>query len=86
MKFSIAHARGSDGVWLDVDMPEPITIAEALKQSPLLDLYPDLDLNQHKVGIFGKCCPQHTLIAAGDRVEIYLPLERELDADDEEED
>jgi putative ubiquitin-RnfH superfamily antitoxin RatB of RatAB toxin-antitoxin module len=85
MKFSIAHARGAQGTWFDVDMPEPVTIAEALISSTLFEQYPDLDLTRHKVGIYGKSCSPDTQVKAGDRVEIYLPIQREL-TDDEDED
>ena len=85
MKFTVAHARGARGTWLDMDMAEPITIAEALLASPLFEQYPDLDLGQHKVGVFGKSCPPDTLVKAGDRVEIYLPIQRQLDDEDEDE-
>jgi uncharacterized protein len=85
MKFSIAHARGAQGTWFDVDMQEPVTIAEALLSSTLFEQYPDLDLSQHKVGVFGKSCSPDTQVKPGDRVEIYLPIQRELE-DEEEED
>ena len=86
MKFSIAHARGARGIWFDVDMPEPVTIAEALLSSTLFEQFPDLDLAQHKVGIFGKPCTPDTLVSAGDRVEIYLPIQRPLQSDDDDDD
>ena len=86
MKFSVAHARGANGTWLDMDMPEPVTVAEALRASRLFDLYPDLDLDTHKVGVFGKSCPLTTEVKEGDRVEIYLPIQRPLDNDEDEDD
>ena len=86
MKFSVAHARGAKGVWFDVDLPEPVTVADALARSGLLARFPDLDVTQHKVGIFGKPCSPETAVSAGDRVEIYLPILRPLDSDEDEDD
>lgn len=85
MKFSVAHARGAKGVWFDVDLPEPVSVADALVRSGLLARFPDLDVSQHKVGIFGKPCAPETLVSAGDRVEIYLPIQRPV-GDDEDDD
>lgn len=85
MKISVAHARGSKGHWYQLDLPEPITAGEALLASPLLGQYPDLDPTVHKIGIFGKSCKADTPLKEGDRVEIYLPLQRTLGDDDDEE-
>jgi putative ubiquitin-RnfH superfamily antitoxin RatB of RatAB toxin-antitoxin module len=75
MKFSVAHAQGDKGHWLHVDQPEPISLREAIAGSPLMGLYPELDLNSCKFGIFGKIYPSDTLVKEGDRVEIYLPIQ-----------
>ena len=84
MKISVAHTRGAKGTWLHLDLPEPVTALEALKASPLFELYPDLDPAVHKLGIFGKSCSADTQLKEGDRVEIYLPIQRPLDADDDD--
>lgn len=84
MKFSVAHARGAKGVWFDVDLPEPVSVADALARSGLLARFPDLDVSRHKVGIFGKPCAPETPVSAGDRVEIYLPIQRPLGDDDDD--
>ena len=84
MKVSVAHARGAKGSWYHLDLPEPATAREALLASPLLTQYPELDLEAHRIGIFGKFCTPDTELKEGDRVEIYLPLERQLGGDDED--
>lgn len=48
MKISVAHARGAKGNWYHLDLPEPITAAEALRASPVFQHYPDLDLETHR--------------------------------------
>jgi Uncharacterized protein conserved in bacteria len=84
MKISVAHARGAKGNWYQLDLPEPVTAAEALRASPLFQQYPDLDLTTHKIGVFGKICTAETPLKEGDRVEIYLPIQRQASADDED--
>jgi putative ubiquitin-RnfH superfamily antitoxin RatB of RatAB toxin-antitoxin module len=85
MKFRVAHANGLESHCIDMDLPEPITIAQAISASPLLMLYPYLDLNTHRVGVYGKSCPLTTPVKEGDRVEIYLPAKRR-EVDDEQDD
>ncbi|MEZ7862634.1 MAG: RnfH family protein [Aeromonadaceae bacterium] len=86
MKISVAHARGARGNWYHLDLPEPVTALQALQASPLLTQYPDLDPAIHKLGIFGKPCKPDTQLQPGDRVEIYLPLQRVVTEDDEDDD
>ena len=50
----------------------------------VLTQYPDLDPAIHKLGIFGKLCKPETQLQPGDRVEIYLPLNRVIGDDDED--
>ena len=68
----------------DADRAGRETALQALQASPLLGQYPDLDPAVHKIGIFGKPCSPDTQLQAGDRVEIYLPLQR-IAGDDEDE-
>ena len=84
MKISVAHARGAKGNWYQLDLPEPVTAQEALKASPVFQHYPDLDLATHRIGIFGKFCTAETELKEGDRVEIYLPVTRQADEDEDD--
>lgn len=86
MKISVAHARGAKGNWYQLDLPEPVTAEQALRASPVFEHYPDLDLNVHRIGIYGKTCKPDTELKAGDRVEIYLPIQRQDDPEEDEDD
>jgi putative ubiquitin-RnfH superfamily antitoxin RatB of RatAB toxin-antitoxin module len=86
MQISIAHARGAKGSWYHLDLPEPVTAAQALAASPVFQHYPDLDIAVHKIGIFGKLCKPDTILHEGDRVEIYLPANRPEVSDDDDDD
>lgn len=86
MKVSVAHARGAKGSWYHLDLPEPVTVLTAIQASPLLSQYPDLDPTIHKMGVFGKVCSGETILQEGDRVEIYLPIQRVADDDEDDDD
>lgn len=49
-------------------------LADAVKQSGILDEFPDIDFENAKVGIFGKLKKTDTPLHEGDRVEIYRKL------------
>ncbi len=50
------------------------TIGAAIVQSGVMMDFPELELEDAKVGIFGKAAAMTTVLADGDRVEIYRPL------------
>ncbi|MFM2481664.1 RnfH family protein [Celerinatantimonas sp. YJH-8] len=86
MKISVAHAAGADGKWVQLDVEEPTTIAQAIEQSSLLTQFSELSLTTCKVGIYGKICSLEQPVKEGDRVEIYKPLQRVMNDDDDEDD
>lgn len=51
------------------------TILEAIQQSGILELWPEINLAAlNKVGLFGKLATLDTVINDKDRIEIYRPL------------
>lgn len=84
MKFSVAHAAGSNSFWQELESPIEITAEQAIQQSKLLIEFPELDISKLKIGVFGKACKLNNTIQAGDRVEVYLPAVAQ-DIDDEDE-
>ncbi|TCS38876.1 RnfH family protein [Reinekea marinisedimentorum] len=87
MRVSVAYALPEQQWWLDVDIAEGTTVMAAIHQSGLLDLNADINLEKQKVGIFGRMVNLETLLAEGDRVEIYRPITwTPDDEDDDDED
>lgn len=74
MKVSIVYALAKRQLWLNVEVPEGATLCEAIERSGILAQFPEIDLEQQKVGIFGKVSALETRLEEGDRVEIYRPL------------
>lgn len=74
MNINIIYALAKRQLWLTVNVPEGSTIQDAIDRSGILTQCPDIDLEQQKVGVFGKVSALNTVLADGDRVEIYRPL------------
>ena len=74
MQISVAYALPEKQVWLELSVPDDATVFDALTQSKILTIFPELDLNKQKVGIFGKFCKLDAKLKEGDRVEIYRPI------------
>lgn len=74
MKIEVAHARAEAQFLLVLHVAEGTTVREAIELSGLLVRYPDIDLAQQAVGIFGRLCGLEDPLHDGDRVEVYRPL------------
>lgn len=74
MQVSIAYARPEKQVWLEIEVANNATVMDAIKLSKILSLFPDVDLEKQKVGIYGKFCKLDAKLKDGDRVEIYRPI------------
>ncbi|HUX63846.1 RnfH family protein [Sulfuricella sp.] len=74
MKIGIAYASTSRQAWLTVEVPDGATIVDAIERSGIRQQFPEIDLEQQKVGIFGKLAKLDATLADGDRVEIYRPI------------
>ena len=79
MNIGVAYAKGTRQVWLKLDMPEGTTAKQAIEISGIMDQFPDIDLENQKVGIFGRLIKLDTELQDGDRVEIYRPITADPD-------
>lgn len=59
---------------LSVSVPADATVRAAIESSGILRMYPEIDLTQHKVGIWSRTVRLEDTLTAGDRIEIYRPL------------
>jgi putative ubiquitin-RnfH superfamily antitoxin RatB of RatAB toxin-antitoxin module len=74
IQVEVAYALPEQQLLLPVDLPSGATVADALEASGIRERFPELDLENAKVGIFGKLTRVDTVLKARDRVEIYRPL------------
>lgn len=84
MKVSVVYALPKEQVWLPVDVDDDATVLSAIHLSNILDVFPDINLQQQKVGVFGKVSSLDAALKEGDRVEIYRPLIWHPDEDDDD--
>lgn len=59
---------------IDVELPDLSTVEDAIRESKILDKYPDINMDENKTGIFGKAAKKEDVLHPGDRVEIYREL------------
>lgn len=74
MRFEIVYARAESQQLLTVEREYLLTVEQAIIESGILLHYPEIDLMENPVGIFGRQVELSTLLEDGDRVEIYRPL------------
>jgi putative ubiquitin-RnfH superfamily antitoxin RatB of RatAB toxin-antitoxin module len=70
----VAYALPKQQLILELMVPEGTTAEQAVQKSGILAKFPDIDLAQNKLGIFGKLVKADTVLREKDRVEIYRPL------------
>lgn len=74
MAVEVAYALADKQVILKLDLETGATAEQAILQSGVLELFPEIDLTKSKIGIFGKLSKVSVELKTGDRVEIYRPL------------
>ena len=74
MQVAVAYADIAQQVWLRIEVPEDATLEQAIIQSGLLRQFPEIDLTERQVGIFGKLAKLDASLKPGDRVEIYRAI------------
>lgn len=72
--IEVAYAAARGQTVLQLEVKSGTTIGEAIKQSGILQQFPEIDLALNKVGIFGKLARTDTLLRDRDRLEIYRAL------------
>ncbi|MEY2823772.1 MAG: hypothetical protein RLZ64_310 [Pseudomonadota bacterium] len=74
LKVQVCYALPGQTFLKDLQLEPGATIAQAIEASGVLAQFPDIDLSQQRVGIFGKLKATDTGLREGDRIEIYRPL------------
>ncbi len=70
----VAYALPDRQAIVEVEVPLGTTAVEAARQSGIMERFEGLDLENARLGIFGKIAANTQVLRAGDRVEIYRPL------------
>ncbi|MHB1247258.1 MAG: RnfH family protein [Sulfuriferula sp.] len=70
----VAYARPDTQVIMSVRLGDGATAIQAIERSGILEKFPEIDIKQNKIGIFGKLTKLETVVRDKDRVEIYRKL------------
>ncbi len=76
ISVEVAYATPEEQKIIALDVLIGTTMYEAVVQSAITDAFPQIDIDNDKMGIFGKAVknPKEHELREGDRVEIYRPL------------
>ena len=74
MQIGVAYSEPANQIWLTTEVPDDSTVQAAIEKSGILKMFPTIDLETQKVGVFGKLVKLDALLRPGDRVEIYRPI------------
>lgn len=77
MIITVVYALPGRQIVRDLKLPADATLETALRQSGLLQEFPEIDPLRTPIGIYGRVMPRDTILRPGDRVEIYRPLREE---------
>ncbi len=71
----VAYALPHEQTVVTVQAAANSTLHQIIEQSGILQRHPEIDLTQQKIGIFSRQASLAQTARAGDRVEIYRPLQ-----------
>lgn len=74
MRISIAYAEPHYQFWQELDIDDGATVAHVIERSGILSRFPEINLEEQKVGVFGKVVKLDARLNDGDRLEIYRPI------------
>jgi putative ubiquitin-RnfH superfamily antitoxin RatB of RatAB toxin-antitoxin module len=70
----VVYATPSRQEVIGLTVPPGASVEQAIRESGLLEIFPEIDLARNRVGIFGEIAGLRDPVRDGDRVEIYRPL------------
>lgn len=74
IRIEVAYATPDKQLILVLDIDQSTTPREAIELSGIQEEFPEIDLKNAKIGIFGKQISDVFQLRAKDRIEIYRPL------------
>jgi putative ubiquitin-RnfH superfamily antitoxin RatB of RatAB toxin-antitoxin module len=74
IRVEVAYASVTKQHIIPIDVAPGSTIAEAIKNSGILEDFPEIDLSKQQIGVFSKARTLQDKVKEGDRIEIYRAL------------
>ena len=75
MRITVAYATHKKQIELSLEMSEEATVEVAIQASGILEIFPEIDLENLHVGIFSRKVQLTDSLSEDDRIEIYRPLQ-----------
>lgn len=75
LRIEVAYARPDRQFVVALRVPVGTTALQAVARSGLLTRCPEIDASDLRLGVFGRPVSAERVLAAGERVEIYRPLQ-----------
>lgn len=73
-RVEVACATPAQQFLVEVAVAPGASVEQVIRESGVLERFPEIDLNRQRVGIFGELAALNDAVHDGDRVEIYRPL------------
>lgn len=73
----VVFATGEEQVLIALRVPIGASVEEVIAASEVTRRFPDIPVEEHAVGIWGRVVERDHQVRNGDRVEIYRPLQIE---------
>lgn len=74
ISVEVVYALPNEQVVFDLAVKSELTVEEIIRQSGILERYPEIDLNKNKVGVYSRNVKLDAKVRDKDRIEIYRPL------------
>lgn len=74
INIEVAYAKEDQQITIPVQVPENTTVLQAIILSKIIEIFPEINLEKNKIGIFSEYVSQNDLVHEGDRIEIYRSL------------
>ena len=74
IEIVVVYALPHEQIVRQLNVPAGTTARQAAELAGIGGMFPEIDLSQNKLGIFGKLVKPETILRDRDRVEIYRPL------------
>lgn len=72
--IEVAYATPDRQKIIELEVEQGTSVLDAFRQSGINQFFPEIDLEQVDLGVFGKIVPTNYQLVDGDRIEIYRPL------------
>jgi len=74
IQVEVVYGLGHRQRLLSLSLEPGSTVEQAIKESGIIDFFPEIDLTENKVGIWNRVVKLSTVLDDLDRIEVYRPL------------